>query len=290
MADEYQDNYGAFVFNNYARNCELAMGTAMCDEAKADLLRNAATTNMRRTVCPQRPINKCGQGSTMWAKKWPNLNGQSGYLSLDSDSDSDSCCGSSTTCTCSKCCGSTYCSSSRSSLSYSSSGCCGCRCNCQVTKDHRHRKSRGHNTRMKSSDSSACTSSTSSSSSSSTYCSKNNTRAKSTGRCSVCHKPLDNVREKKMIASSQPSKYQGRNTMNAERYHRCKTSRENTPRLSRGRSMGRSGFYQGVNPEIRPGPYGNKFFTEEDVYRKYFRDPSVPRDHPEPDLILYPID
>ncbi|VUZ54094.1 unnamed protein product [Hymenolepis diminuta] len=246
MADEYQDNYGAFVFNNYARNCELAMGTAMCDEAKADLLRNAATTNMRRTVCPQRPINKCGQGSTMWAKKWPNLNGQSGYLSLDSDSDSDSCCGSSTTCTCSKCCGSTYCSSSRSSLSYSSSGCCGCRCNCQVTKDHRHRKSRGHNTRMKSSDSSACTSSTSSSSSSSTYCSKNNTRAKSTGRCSVCHKPLDNVREKKMIASSQP-----------KRYHRCKTSRENTPRLSRGRSMGRSGFYQGVNPEIRPGPYGS---------------------------------
>ncbi|KAM3174026.1 hypothetical protein ACTXT7_011378 [Hymenolepis weldensis] len=37
MADEYQDNYGAFVFNNYAKNCELATATAMCDEAKVIL-------------------------------------------------------------------------------------------------------------------------------------------------------------------------------------------------------------------------------------------------------------
>ncbi|VDN96258.1 unnamed protein product [Rodentolepis nana] len=242
MADEYQDNYGTYVFNNYTRNCELAKASATHDEAKADILRNAATSNMRRNVSSQRPRNTYSQSASLWAKKWPNLNDQSDYLSLDSDSDSDSCCGSSTSCTCSKCCESTCCSSNKSSSFYTSE-LCGCHCDCQLIEDRQHRRSRRHH-----------------------------------------------VREKRMIATSQPSKSQGGNTMSSERYHKCKTPHESTSRFKRNRSTNRNGLYQGVIPELRPGPYGNKFFTEEDVYRKYFRDSSATRAHPEPDLILYPID
>nr|CDS32057.1 expressed conserved protein [Hymenolepis microstoma] len=277
MADEYQDIYGTYVFNNYTRNCELAKESATYDEAKADLLRNAATSNMRRSVCSQKPRNPYSQGASIWTKKWPNLNEQSDYLSLDSDSDSDSCCGSSTTCTCSKCCESVCCTSNISSSFYTTE-LCGYHCDCRLIEDRQHRRSRGHHNHMLSSDSSSYTSSSSISTSSSTCCCTSNRRGKS------------DVREKRMIASSQPSKSQRRNAVSTERYHKCKTPHGSTSRLKRHRSMNRNGTYQGVIPELRPGPYGNKFFTEEDVYRKYFRDSSAPRAHPEPDLILYPID
>ncbi|KAM7535883.1 hypothetical protein Aperf_G00000102028 [Anoplocephala perfoliata] len=279
-----KDDYGAYVFNNYARNCDLADAAIMAapgKQAEADLMRRMNDTSASRNKFPQTmlymPIpaletqlkNQYGSSSSPWA----TLRDEPKYLSLDSDSDGECSCNSSATCDCSC---SNYTGSSSSHSKVSSSGSCSCdghgRYQRKPPSMPQKSGSRSYRSRQSCSDrqSSTCSSVTSTS----TYRTSSTLRSKSHDRCSICNKSRDNVREKKTSASSQHTRSRcncscsGRSSVSSSQgYHRCATPRSTMPSRSQGSNIGGEKLYRGVNPEIRPGPFGKR---------------------PEPDLLFYP--
>ncbi|CDI97426.1 expressed conserved protein [Echinococcus multilocularis] len=326
MGDEYRDDYGNYVVNNYNRNRELAAKVAAEQTAQPcspSSKQWSASAHTRTPMYPQRMVympvpgskNQTGMqyrpGMQKRNQGWPSLRDEPDYLSLDSDSDSSSCSGSSSsTCHCSSCGGTITDYSSTSS-----SGCCSASYDYTDARQRskarspkrRNDKSRSRGRREKCDcDSSVFSVPSLSSSTCSPDRSRNrkcvsprrkderSSKGKSRNRCSVCHKPLDNIREKKVLAAqnlTSPSCTPGESQKKPaqRRYHRCKTPRVQMPcQCTEHSSSYINGRFRGVNTEIRPGPPGNGFFTEEDVIRKHNLVYSDDNAYPKPDLLLYP--
>ncbi|EUB61056.1 hypothetical protein EGR_04089 [Echinococcus granulosus] len=262
MGDEYRDDYGNYVVNNYNRNRELAAKVAAEQTAQPcspSSKQWSASAHTRTPMYPQRMVympvpgskNQTGMqyrpGMQKRNQGWPSLRDEPDYLSLDSDSDSSSCSGSSSsTCHCSSCGGTI-----NDYSSTSSSGCCSSSYDYTDARQRsKARSSKKQNDKSRSRgrrEKCDCDSSVFSAPSlSSSTCYERSSKGKSRNRCSVCHRPVDNIREKKVLAAQSLG-----------RYHRCKTPRAQMPSYINGR-------FRGVNTEIQPGPPGSTFVAPPD--------------------------
>lgn len=255
------------------------------------IIKYSTAGDVGRVIPQEKTTAQYCSGMPSWANRWPIIKHEPDYLSLDSSSDSETCCESESTCNCKNC------NRSDSGSKTSSSGCCSCsysyesrevikdrqRSQARGTSERRHKGSkrmeksshrRGkHHLDLEMSSMSSFPTSATSSSTCCKYC--QTSRKKHSDRCSVCRRPVDNIREATLVASSHPNKSSSRHTNERQRrkpsqhYHRCKTPRpQSMSRKSVNMLPMTKAMYLGVNTEIHPGPYGTD---------------------PKPDLLLYPI-
>uniref|UniRef100_A0A5K3ER40 Nuclear receptor domain-containing protein n=1 Tax=Mesocestoides corti TaxID=53468 RepID=A0A5K3ER40_MESCO len=98
MANDFRDDYGTFVANNYTRCRELARRSRNENECDQPPQQRSTAAHIQRSLYHQPEFSaKYYQGTRQSNLGWGSLDQEAHYLSLDSDSDSGSsksCCSS----------------------------------------------------------------------------------------------------------------------------------------------------------------------------------------------------